>query len=673
MTPAVRVSLAGAFVCLSLVSSNHVPVRAQDRSVFREGIDLVQLDVVVLDRQRRPVTGLTAADFTILEDGQTRDVQAFAAITLPPPVVTSGAAWAREVAPDVISNQFEDEGRVVVVLFDHSIPVGEPTVRARSIAHAAIDALGAKDVAAIIHGSPFGNNGREQNITADRSRLRSAIDATFMGGVTGGDSGACMCGLCALEGLEEIAQSLERVSGRHKSILFIGSDIIINDNSLQIRANFSLCQGRADLPRDDLMRALDRSNVTLHTLDPLGLRTLQANADSRQPRPPGAAAAELQRQADIGVFPAYTGGRTVLNTNGPESLMPEIFGESQSYYLLGFERPTTGRPGERRRISVRVNRDDVIVRSRTGYWVPTAGAAPSTAATPTAEAITELFPRSDLPLTLALTPRFQPDGAQTVDVSLGIADGGADARTFDVAIGVFDHRARHVETRNLSVGVPASAPGVLPSPALARSSLTLEPGRYEIRVGVEDQASGKVGSVYGYVDIDKDEAVGMGGISIATGPSGPVGPLGPSGASRGAAGPSGPSGASWGPAGPSGPSGASRGPAGPSGASGAETSTLRRVFAQSEAVTATTQVRRLDPRRGSVVLRARITDTSDRVIREIAQPVEQLTDAGVAEVTLPLPVADLGPGRYLLTIEATQEDRSTRRALPFEVTPAPAR
>jgi VWFA-related protein len=633
MTSAARVSLAGAFVCLSLVSSRHIPAQAQDRSVFREGIDLVQLDVVVLDRQRRPVTDLTAADFTILEDGQTRDVQAFAAITLPPPVVTSGAAWTREVAPDVVSNQLEDEGRVVVVLFDHTIPFGEPTMRARTIAHAAVDALGPNDVAAFVHGSPFANNGHEQNITSDRSRLRAAIDAPFTGGPTGGDSGACMCGLCALEALQEIAQSLERVSGRHKSILFIGSDIIINDNSLQIRANYSLCQGRADLPRDDLMRALDRANVTLHTLDPLGLRTLAANADRRSAPPPGlAAAGELQRQADIGVFPAYTGGRTVLNTNGPESLMPEIFGESQSYYLLGFERPATGRPGERRRIRVRVNRDDVIVRSRTGYWVPTTTTPPAAEATSTADAITGLLPRSDLPLTLALTPRFQPDGTQMVDVSLGIADGGADARTFDVAIGVFDHRARHVETRNLFVEVPASAPAgapdTTPRQTLARSSLTLEPGRYEIRVGVEDVATGTVGSVYGYVDTVEDEDVGLGGISIKTGPSGP---------------------------------------------SGAEVPTLRRTFARSEAVTLFTQVRRRDPRRGPVVLRARVTDTSDRVVLQIAQPVERLTDAGVADVTLPLPVADLTPGRYLLTIEATQRDRSTRRAVPFEVTSAPTR
>lgn len=615
MVSAARVSLAGAFVCLSLLSSSQPDVHAQDRSVFREGIDLVQLDVVVLDRQRRPVTGLTAQDFTILEDGQPRDVWAFAAITLPTPSTTSGAAWTREIAPDVISNQLEDEGRVVIVLFDHTIPIGEPTVRAREIAHAAVDALGPNDVAAVIHGSPFSNDGREQNITADRSRLRAAIDAPFMGGPTGSDSGACMCGLCALEGLQEIAESLERVAGRHKSILFIGSDMVINDSSLQIRAQFRICEGRADIPRDDLMRALDRANVTMHTLDPSGLRTLQSAAESRGPRPPSASAAELQRQADIAVFPAYTGGRTVLNMNEPESQMPAIFGESQSYYLLGFERSGTGKPGQRRPLRVRVNRDDVIVRSRTGYWVPIASAAAPATEAPTMEAIAGLLPRSDLPLTLALTPRFQLDGEQAVDVSLGIADGGTEARAFEVTIGVFDHRARHVKTEHLTVDAPARAAGSPGHQVLARSSLTLEPGRYEVRVGVENQATGAVGSVYGYADLEEDEPIGLGGLEIA----------------------------------------------------GIDGYTMRRVFDRSEVVTIAAQVKRRDLERGAVVLRARVTSTSDQVVLETSQAVEQLNDAGVAHVTLPLPVSELAPGRYLLTIEATQRDRSARRALPFEV------
>ena len=50
---------------------------------FRTGVDVVQIDVSVLDKARRPVRGLSAADFTVLEDGKPRPIVAFSAIELP--------------------------------------------------------------------------------------------------------------------------------------------------------------------------------------------------------------------------------------------------------------------------------------------------------------------------------------------------------------------------------------------------------------------------------------------------------------------------------------------------------------------------------------------------------------------------------------------------------------
>ncbi len=42
---------------------------------FRAAVDLVHLDVSVLDRNRRPVRGLSASDFIVLEDGKTQDAR----------------------------------------------------------------------------------------------------------------------------------------------------------------------------------------------------------------------------------------------------------------------------------------------------------------------------------------------------------------------------------------------------------------------------------------------------------------------------------------------------------------------------------------------------------------------------------------------------------------------
>jgi VWFA-related protein len=121
------------------------------QATFRGGTDLVQVDVSVLDGKRHPVRGLTAQDFTIFEDGQPRDIQAFSEVNLPDRVQTCDASWTREVPSDVTTNQAgAEEGRLVVIVLDRTIPLGEPTITARRIAAAAISQLGPGDLAAVV-------------------------------------------------------------------------------------------------------------------------------------------------------------------------------------------------------------------------------------------------------------------------------------------------------------------------------------------------------------------------------------------------------------------------------------------------------------------------------------------------------------------------------------------
>jgi hypothetical protein len=94
------------------------------RQTFRAGVTVVQVDVSVLDRQRHPVGGLTAKDFTVLEDGKPREIVAFTPVELPARTggqFANAAAWTRDVAPDVATNDVPAEGRLVVIVFDWSI------------------------------------------------------------------------------------------------------------------------------------------------------------------------------------------------------------------------------------------------------------------------------------------------------------------------------------------------------------------------------------------------------------------------------------------------------------------------------------------------------------------------------------------------------------------------
>jgi len=219
--------LAALPVCLLAQSQG-------DRPVFRGGVELIQINVSVLDGKRQPVTGLSAADFAVLENGVARPIRAFTAVDIP--AVTARAdepVWAKDVAPDVATNQVGSQpGRLVVILMDRSIPHEAPTVTARKIATSIVDSLGPNDLAALVSTS----DGAPQTFTADRARLVKSI--TQRDWATDSDQypwgleaslgdGRCLCGLCVLETITRVADAVRDAPGRSKSLFFIGQGIIV--------------------------------------------------------------------------------------------------------------------------------------------------------------------------------------------------------------------------------------------------------------------------------------------------------------------------------------------------------------------------------------------------------------------------------------------------------------
>ena len=670
-----------ALATLAVLTTSSDGLRAQAPAVFQAGVDLVQLDVIVLDRNRRPVTGLTAADFTITEDGRPREIQVFSPITLPGPMpATTSASWTRDVAPDVVENTVPNEGRLVVIQLDYAIPAGPMTVTARTIARAAVEALGPNDLAAVVRSNPIAGDGESQGFTSDKSLLKDAIESPFMGltkapplglsfgvddvpGVGDPENPYCPCGVCQRYTMERVANQLAATHNRHKSLLFVGRDILVNEAPGPDPRN--LCDVKVAEARDKTLRALDRANVTVHSIDPSGLETLAATASNMR-RVPGSQ--NLARQAHLGVLPDYTGGRTVLNTNAPESFMPQLFAETSSYYLLGFARSERTTRDARRTIRVRVNRPNVTVRSRTGYYAPPPADATDEPVDPDMKVLGSLLPRKDLPLTLGLTPRFRPDGTSEVVLLVGldnaarrghmpadgadaIADASAKDKTFEVTIGVFDSRARPMGIDHQTVEVPASAvlrPGKLIE---SLSHLTLDPDRYEVRVAVTDITTDTTGSVYGYVEVGKTERTALSGILIgAPIEVGDVGPITVGDVEPITVGDVGP---------------ITVGAEGAVGAVGAEgmSPTLRRTFTAGDRAVASIQILARRPR-VSVTLRSSIRDDQDRVVFESSTVLdaERFAATPVGNVSVTLPTSSLAPGRYLLTMETGEgEDRRVRQ------------
>jgi len=86
---------------------------AQQTPVFHAGVDAIELDVTVVDKDGQPIRGLQQSDFTVLEEKSPRPIVAFDAVNVDPPVVPT-AKWMRDVTPDVDTNSFENRRLFVI-------------------------------------------------------------------------------------------------------------------------------------------------------------------------------------------------------------------------------------------------------------------------------------------------------------------------------------------------------------------------------------------------------------------------------------------------------------------------------------------------------------------------------------------------------------------------------
>ncbi len=643
-------------------------VVAQDQIAkpqFRAGVELIQLDVAVLDDKRQPVRGLSAADFTVLDDGVAKPIRAFTPIELAARTRSTEAAWATDVPPDVATNQVgQQDGRLVIILMDRSIPAHEATLSAKKIAAAAVDALGPGDLAAVVSTS----NGAVQNLTADRERLLRAINhgdpstgitpaaEQIMGKQDPLSDGRCLCGLCVLETITRVADAVQDTPRRRKVLLFIGTNVIWQSTRSAAQAGLDTgCEVPLKDARNAMFAAVDRANLTVHSIDPQGLVNLgpQTRASSRggfdMPGPASGPARRLaQQQTDIAdsqtnqqnlqVLPARTGGRTVVGRNNPEGVVPAIFQESEAYYVLGIERGTSGRQEDTRSIEVKVARRGARVYAQRHYVLPPAspnGTAepqkPVGPATPQ-DALNRLLPNAGRPLALAVAAFASPDSARAIvrlDVDAGgFAREGATAAPLDLAIVAVDQTGRSVasarQTSTITAPRPASGRA---AEVNVQSRLELTAGNYQVRVAVSDPASGAVASVFSDLTVPEFDRA----------------PLSVSGVTVDVASPP----------------------------SASPVPTTRRVFRRGEQVRAVMQIYQGTQRTEAIApvsMRVQILDAKGGAVRDQSLPFTEKTFTNRrADCVITLPVANLPSGEYLLKLEASLDRRTAGRALRFAV------
>jgi VWFA-related protein len=680
---------AGAALAASLST---LGASAQQRPpAFRSGVDLVMLDVTALDRDRRPIRGLTAADFTVLEDGRPRPVAAFSSVEAeetPPPA----AAWMRDVAPDVATNDLGDSRLFVLVLDDALIPQ-DPRIAAdaKRIARGLIDRLAPADLMAVVF---TGDNRHAQDFTRDRARLLAALDRFSPGLATwhfGYDSGQVPPPVntdayfysAAVNTLANVADFLIAVPDKRKVLFWLSPGV-----PLDVAATApQLAAGVENTPMadreimttllrqtDEIFRRAARAHVSIYPIDPTGLGGLETYL-RRTKLPADQVSLRASQSLDfVMAAAANTGGRALVNTNDFEPGLSEIFAENASYYLIGFPPASVAADGRLHRVEVKVNRPGVEVRTRSGYYARRAtddagasGATPEAAAL--GRAIGGILPDPTLPLQAAIAPFAVPgQRSAAVTIALGvrqpIAGDDRSQQTTELLTSAFtpEGQPRGSQRHTARIRLRPGASGEAEYDVLGR--IDLAPGRYRLRLAAHNRDAGTSGSVFADVVVPDFEAASFAtsGIVLSSTPGRPSAP-------RDALAPVLP-----------------------------VVPTSVRAFLARETLAAFLQLYQNGRRPLSdAMVTVRIMDATDRVVVREARPVTaasfrpmapaaampeprarggmpsrglaETPPAGLhaADVLVPVPLDRLGPGPHVLVVEAAAGGTSIRREVRFAV------
>jgi len=619
--------LATAAILASLFVVGSAQQPPAPAPTFRSSTEIVSIDVSVFDDKRQPVRGLTAADFMVVENGKPLPIVAFKAIDLPDRHAYA-APWMRDIAPDVITNNMEAE-RVVVLLLDDFNVARQPEdmSKARTTARAIIDQLGPADAAAVVY--TF-NHENGQDFTSDRSRLYAAADRFISAG--GVPEMACAHNECVTAAFRSIAQVLlEAWPGRRKTIAYVSPEghyslgpQNIEQNAFE--ANAAIWNSAPDLART--FRVLQEANVNVYQYDSRGLKESLDIING-----------------GIGMFADATGGRTVTRTNSATERVTEMFVENSSYYMLGIQ-PIPGKAGQLHRIDVKVARADVDVRTRAGYYEPSESKATKASKTPPSildKAMDGTLPKGELPMSFTVVPFASPGPAGAMVAIVAGLDRPASMSEKDVveiAARAFDEgsaarRSKGVATGRLQLTRRPTATGNVHYDIATR--LDVAPGRYEVRLAMDSQATRLNGSAFKSVVVPdfKKDALSMSGVVLGRLPFTPAKGKDPLGGLL------------------------------------PFTPTTIRTFSETDRIGALVRVHIGEKApQEPVDVRTRIIDRTDRTVMEEStrlQPNLFLSTARTMEHTFELPLEQLETGEYLLSIEAKAGKLTQTRHVRFKV------
>ena len=494
--------------------------------------NIVLTNIVVRDKKTGAVVkGLKASDFQIFENGKPQRIASFdyenvndAAVLAEKSTVTGKASIAdlleRRFA---VSPQQLKDHRLIVMFFDLSSMQDEDIDRAVDSAQDYVNKqMQPADLVAMVSMST--GLSMDQDFTSDKTALLRVLaryngddESGFTAGGTGTTDGTSddASSFAAddteynslntdreLLAIRTISKSLERVDQRKSMLYFSGG---LTRNGIENQASLRAATNEAA-----------KANLAIYSVDSRGLQALPPAGDASRGSLRGTAAysgaahqAEFNKnfasQETLSTLSADTGGKAFFDSNDFGPAFQQVQRDTEAYYILGFHSTDPRQDGSYRHLTVKVNRSDVKVEYRPGYYAP---ANFQHQKTEDRELALQEQMRSDLPATdvaLYLQALYFRERENSYFVPVSLIVPGSQIpfiKNGDRNKASLDIMGQVKNTQGISVGdvrqtVKLSldqAQQVQRKNIQYSTGFTLAPGRYHLKFVVRENQTGSMGS-----------------------------------------------------------------------------------------------------------------------------------------------------------------------------------
>ena len=507
----------------------------QSGFVLKMNAELVLTNVVARDTKTGElVRGLKQSDFSIFENGKQQQVSTFdfETVEMATPLneaTVSGLATGSSSNKAVVVAKPEDlrNHRLIVMFFD--LTSMQPEDLDRSVA-AAQEFLRNKmqpaDLVALIS---LGNTLKvDQDFTADKQALINEV-AVYNGTEGQGFAEGATANTNQAEdatgytpdeseyndlntdrelfALKAVAKSLEKITEKKSLLYFSGGiqrDGIENQASLRAAINAAV-----------------RANLAIYSVDTRGLQAVSPLGDASTGSLRGTGAfnggaltnnmnANLATQEIMSTLSVDTGGKAFLDSNDFAPAFAQVQRDTSAYYAIGFHSSNAARDGRYRKLTIKVNRPNVKLEFRPGYYAPAdfQHAGKEDHERDLDEQLASDLPATDMAVYLDALYFRLDDNRFFVPVSLIVpgsqipfVKGGdpksreSDKATLDIIGTVIDEakrpigQARETVKLNLDPALQARQKNIQYT-----TSFNLPPGKYRLKFVVRENQTGQMGS-----------------------------------------------------------------------------------------------------------------------------------------------------------------------------------